>query len=198
MSFAEDLIILKWILEYYLSWNIYLLNTFSELPVLHLLLICDVMHTTKPQCCNGAATLILWTLTETTCATATRNWLFPVGKFQREEHRKHGYADRKWDEFQWQKQVEVKWMMSWRYHPNDLWGDQETTHGGVSSSSWWNLIFIFFTMASLFLRVESRPLLQILLARRDEQKQPHHHLQLILLSVNDLKVHYANCKSRFI
>lgn len=106
MSFAEDLIILKWILEYHLSWNIYLLNTFSELPVLHLLLICDVMHTTKPRCCNGAATLILWTLTETTCATATRNWLFPVGKFQREEHRKHGYADRKWDELQWQKQMD--------------------------------------------------------------------------------------------
>lgn len=112
MSFAEDLIILKWILEQHLSWNIHLLNTFSELPVLHLLLICDVMHTTKPRCCNGATTLILWTLTETTCATATRNWLFQVGKFRRGEHRKHGDADRKWDELQWQKQVEVKWMMS--------------------------------------------------------------------------------------
>lgn len=112
MSFAEDLIILKWLLEHHLSWDIYLLNTFSELPVLHLLLICDVMHTAKPRCFNGAATLILWTLSETTYATATRNWLFSVGKFRREEHRKHGDADRKWDELQWQRQVEVKWMMS--------------------------------------------------------------------------------------
>lgn len=107
MSFAEDLIILKWILEHHFSCNIYLLNTFSELPVLHLLLIYDATHTTKPRCCNGAATLILWTLSKT-----SRNWLFPVGKFRREEHRKHGDADRKWDELQWQKQVEVKWMMS--------------------------------------------------------------------------------------
>lgn len=52
-------------------------------------------------------------------------------------------------------------------------------YSGVSFFSQWRLF--------LFLRVEFCPL------------QPHHHLQLILLlSVNDLKVHYANCKSRFI
>lgn len=94
------------------------------------------------------------------------------------------------------KAIAPLWPLRWSRN-NTRWSlffltvEPHLPHSGVSPFSQWRLF--------LFLRVESRPLLQILLDRRDEQKQPHHHLQLIrLLSVNDLKLHYANCKLRFI
>lgn len=93
----------------------------------------------------------------------------------------------KWKWNGWWAAVEVLsplWPPRWS-RKNTLWSlffltvEPLLPHSGVSSFSQWCLF--------LFLRVEFRPL------------QPHHHLQLILLlSVNDLKVHYANCNSRFI